>query len=359
MGRAVNLKRRLTQYFQHGIDPRISEMVALAKTIQQKKTSSLWEAVILEANLIKKHQSKYNIREKDNKSFLYFVIPLKSEWPQPFLIRQRELTKFLAKDFLVFGPFQSATIMKSLLRIVRWLIPYSSGRCRPLSGQACFDYQVGLCPGVCVGAVSQAEYKKNIKNLVLLFSGKKTRVIQRLKKENPERAKLFSHVQDVALAQGEKQFSQFARVEAYDVSHFAGKETYGAMAVFVNAEPDTDQYRLFKIRQALPADDLRALEEMLTRRFKHREWRFPGLILIDGGLPQVRHCSRVLKNMRIGIPLVGISKYENDKLVFPIKTKKSIKDIVAANKRVLLQARDEAHRFGNKARRQKARKSFL
>jgi len=366
VGRAVNLKRRISQYFSHStssgqaknIDFRIAEMVAAARSLQQRKTRSLWEAVILEANLIKKYLPKYNIREKDNKSFLYFAIPFRGVFPQPFLIRQRELKKFTGKGLRIFGPFQSASLMKNLLRIVRRLIPYSSGRCKPESGRPCFDYQVGLCPGVCRGIISSGEYKKNIRDLILLFSGKKNRIIQRLKKENPERAKLFEHIQDVALLQNEEKTGKgnlAKRLEAYDISHFGGKETYGAMAVFLEGERETDEYRLFKIKQALPGDDLHALEEMLVRRFRHKEWQAPGLILIDGGTPQVRHCAKVLKNLKIGIPLAGISKYENDKLVFPAKTKPSFKKAIGANKIVLLRARDEAHRFGNRARKRSTR----
>ena len=64
------------------------------------------------------------------------------------------------------------------------------------------------------------------------------------------------------------------RLEAYDISHFAGKETFGAMAVFSNGMENKDEYRLFKIKNAPPNDDLAALAEMIERRFKHKEWPF-------------------------------------------------------------------------------------
>ena len=122
------------------------------------------------------------------------------------------------------------------------------------------------------------------------------------------------------------------RLEAYDISHFAGKETFGAMAVFSNGMENKDEYRLFKIKNAPPNDDLAALAEMIERRFKHKEWPFPDLIAIDGGRPQVLAVSRVLQDNNIKMPLLGISKLQNDKLVFPLGAKKTFQELAEASK---------------------------
>ncbi|MDD5638391.1 MAG: GIY-YIG nuclease family protein, partial [Candidatus Pacebacteria bacterium] len=94
VGRASSLKNRLSSYFQKNLEPRIQEFVNLAEKIKYIKTQNLLEAVILEANLIKKYLPKYNIREKDNRSFVYLVIP-KKEFTKPIIVRERELKKFL------------------------------------------------------------------------------------------------------------------------------------------------------------------------------------------------------------------------------------------------------------------------
>ena len=145
------------------------------------------------------------------------------------------------------------------------------------------------------------------------------------------------------------------RLEAYDISHFAGKETFGAMVVFNNGMENKNEYRLFKIKNAPPNDDLAALVEMLERRLKHQEWPFPDLIVIDGGRPQVLAVSRVLRNNNIKIPMLGISKLQNDKLIFPLGAKKTFQELAEASKNVLLRARDEAHRFANFARKRRKR----
>ena len=367
VGRAVNLKRRVAQYFHpsassrqaQSLEPRIAEMVRLAKKIEIKTTATLWQAIILEANLIKKYQPKYNIRDKDNKSFAYLAIPKRVPYPQPFVIRGQKLSKNQLPiiNHSIFGPFQGVGELQTLLKIIRRAIPISMGRCAPLSGRPCFDYQLGLCPGACLGIISQQDYQKHIHNLVLLFSGQKQAVLGNLKKQNPEKAKILQRLQDVSIIQGENfKFEilnlKFAhRIEAYDISHFGGKNTYGAMAVMENGELDKSQYRLFKIRAAPASNDLLALQEMLERRLKHKEWPYPGLILVDGGIPQVRHVYKFLESLNAKIFLIGISKFQKDRLVFAPGLRLADRQKLQSGRPGLLGLRDEAHRFSNQARK--------
>jgi len=353
VGRAISLRRRILNYFQKSIDQRIAEMVGLAKKIKYQSTDTILEAIILEANLIKKYWPKYNIKDKDDRSFNYLVIP-KTEFPRPLIVRGRELKKISTQDN-VFGPYQSSALLKSALRIIRRIFPYST--CRPNSGKPCFDYQIGLCPGTCLGLLTPQEYQKNIKNIILLLSGNKKRILKQLEKENPEKAKAFKYIQDATLISKEDfDFTQKShRIEGYDVSHLTGKETFGSMVVFTDGQPDKNQYRLFKIKLAPRNDDLRSLEEMITRRFKHLEWSMPDLILIDGGRPQINYMSQVLKKINVNIPIVGISKFSGDKLVFPKEIKKSTKELIENTKNIFLAVRDEAHRFCLKSSRRTRR----
>src|SRR3989344_1707318 len=93
VGRATSLRRRVLQYFRKDIDPRIGEMVSLARAIKHHPTDTVLDSVILEANLIKKYWPKYNIQEKDDKSFIYIVIP-KADFPKPIIARGRALKHF-------------------------------------------------------------------------------------------------------------------------------------------------------------------------------------------------------------------------------------------------------------------------
>ncbi|NMB92272.1 MAG: GIY-YIG nuclease family protein [Parcubacteria group bacterium] len=358
VGRAVNLKRRLRNYFENNLEPRIQEMVSLAKQIKYQETTNLLEAVILEANLIKKYWPKYNVREKDNRSFVYVVIP-KTDFTKPIIIRGRELSKFPAQKAHIFGPYKSLTVIEAALKIIRRLFPYST--CKVGSGKPCFDHQIGLCPGACIGAISKEDYQKNIDNIILLLQGRHQTLLRKLTKENPEKADALKHLRDVALISREDYYlyPKFNRLEGYDISHFAGKETYGSMVVFEDGKPLTTAYRLFKIKEAPANDDLRALSEVILRRLKHLEWHLPDLMVIDGGKPQIDYLTKVFKKYNIKIPLVGISKYQNDKLVFVKNTKPSFKDLAQNIKPTLLKVREEAHRFAIMAGRRKRIKNML
>ncbi len=347
VGRATSLRRRVLQYFRKDIDRRIGEMVSLAQSIEFIQTDTVLEAIILEANLIKEYWPKYNIEEKDDKSFIFFVIP-KTDFPKPFMVRGRELKNFPIPEDRVFGPYQSYATLKTVLKIVRRIFPYST--CNQ-TGKACFDYQIGLCPGVCMGAVSKKDYQKNIANLLLFFRGEKNKLLKKLSKDNPEAALHLKHIQDVSLISREdlNMSGNFNRIEGYDISHFAGKEVYGSMVVFTNGEPDNKEYRLFKIK-TVTNNDLDALKEMLERRLKHTEWPKPDLILIDGGKPQIDYLRPLMEQYQFKAPWLGLSKLNGDHLVFPAGIKNVFKDLAETIKRTLQQVRDEAHRFANRGR---------
>ncbi|MBU1178004.1 GIY-YIG nuclease family protein [Patescibacteria group bacterium] len=352
IGRATSLRRRVLQYFRPDLDRRLTEMVEQARAIKHEKVDTVLETIILEANLIKKHQPKYNIKDRDDKSFIYIVIPKKVDYPKLLVVRARDLKKYPTQKAHVFGPYQKYSLVKQALKVIRHIFPYST--CTPLSGKHCFNYQIGLCPGACTGEITPAKYQKQINNIIMLLKGEKRRLAKKLGKESPETALALQHIKDVALiSRSEIPDTQvhFNRIEAYDISHLSGKETYGAMAVFTNGVPDKTQYRLFKIRTAGKADDLAALAEIIERRLRHPEWPLPDLWLVDGGKPQVDFIYKILTKHQAKSPLLGISKLQNDKLVFPPQTKKALQELAQTSKTILLQARDEAHRFANRGRK--------
>ncbi|MEI7620246.1 MAG: hypothetical protein WCJ57_01605 [Candidatus Falkowbacteria bacterium] len=261
------------------------------------------------------------------------------------------MKKFPATKAHVFGPYQSFSLIQNALKIIRRIFPY--GNCKPHSGKACFDYQIGLCPGACIDIVSKNDYQSNIKNIVLLLKGDKKRLLKKLIKENPDKIKSLQHIQDVSLLVRDDDLSlpKINRIEGYDISHLNGKETYGSMVVFSSGEADKKEYRLFKIKEAPPGDDERALSEMLLRRFAHQDWPTPDLLMIDGGKPQIDFVSRVLTHHNIHFPLVGISKLGGDKLVFTKGVNNNFKELAENIKDTLLKTREEAHRFVIKAGR--------
>ena len=95
------------------------------------------------------------------------------------------------------------------------------------------------------------------------------------------------------------------RIEGYDISHQAGENTVGSMVVFINGASTRNEYRKFKIRTSTN-DDLKSMKEIISRRLKHKEWDYPDLIILDGGITQVKAVLPLLEPYNI--PVIGRNK---------------------------------------------------
>lgn len=369
IGKATSLRSRVLSYFRSSsgrMDLRIKEMVDLSVGIKFQETDSVLEALILEANLIKKYQPRYNIKEKDDKSFNYIVIT-KEDFPRVMVLRRRDIEKNerKAKDLKVkylFGPFPEGGNLKDALKIIRRIFPFRD-KCLPAeAGKPCFNRQIGLCPGVCSGEISKADYAKTIKNIKLFFEGKKKDVVRNLKiemttfatKREFEKAgiiknKIFSlnHIQDVALIKDSSPLGSLAskwRIEAYDVAHISGKFIVGAFAVLENGKLDKSGYRLFKIKDVKGSNDTASLREMLLRRLSHKEWPLPNLIVVDGGKAQKNIAEMILRENKLKIPVVSVVKDDRHRPSNFLGLKKYIDKF----KKEILLSNYEAHRFALK-----------
>lgn len=353
IGKATSLKDRVKSYFARDIlmtrSPLIAKMLEEADRIEFIQTDSVLEALILEANEIKKHQPLYNSREKDDKSYNYVTIT-QEDFPKVVITR----------GFGTYGPFPYGSELKEALKIIRKIFPYRDDKCK-ISGRLCFNAQIGLCPGPCAGEISREDYRRGIRNLRLFFEAKKPQLLKSLEKEmkvfarsqNFEKAEkirrqifALDHIQDVALIKSDLNSrilnpkSSF-RIEAYDIAHLSGTNVVGVMTVVENGELAKSQYRKFKIH-ANKNDDLANLKEVLTRRFAHPEWRFPNLIVVDGGKGQINVTKEVLKNIGLNIAVVSVVKDERHKAREIIGGKNVLSR--ASDKEILL-VNAEAHRF--------------
>jgi excinuclease ABC subunit C len=367
VGKATSLKDRVKSYFNHDLlqtrGPLIADMIFQADRVKFTRTDSVLEALILEANLIKKYQPKYNTKEKSNKSFNYVIIT-KEAWPRVLVIREREIKKGLVyKIQEKFGPFTQGESLRQALKIIRKIFPFRD-RCIPLIGKPCFNRQLGLCPGMCDGSISQKEYGKVIHKIKLLFSGKTEGLKKNLKQEmdllaknqeyekaNEIKKQIFAlnHIQDVALVGVDSiqytvdSLQSDLRIEAYDIAHLSGTNNVGVMVVMENKELKKSDYRKFKIRNS-QGNDIGALKEILERRLKHSEWLFPDLIVVDGGLAQLNIAKQIISQINQGftlIDLVAVTKNEKHQPKAIIGGK----NIIKKYKKEILLANHEAHRF--------------
>jgi excinuclease ABC subunit C len=362
IGKATSLRDRVRSYFGDDLITtrglRLVSMVTVAKTVTYQETGSVLEALLLESKLIKEHAPPYNVREKDDKSFSCVVIT-KERYPRVLVMRIRDFEKrFSKKDIQsVYGPFASLSQLKEAMKIIRKMFPYRD-TCEEGAKRPCFNAQLRLCPGICVGLISEEEYKKTIKNIQKFFEGKKEEIKRSLEKEMKELAKknlfekaslvrntLFAldHIKDITLIKEEKVLSfkdKSFRIEGYDASHISGTGRVGVMTVLVGGEKEKNEYRKFKLEEGVN-DDYEGLREILLRRFSHKEWTFPDLIVIDGGLAHKQTAERVIAGLSLLIPCVSVVKDERH------KPKDILGDKVHVDyhKKDILLVNAEAHRF--------------
>lgn len=365
IGKATSLSGRVKSYFGKDLivtrGPLLLDMVTQSTSIKWQETDSVLEALILEANLIKKYQPKYNTKEKDNKSFNYVCIT-KDLIPKVLVVRGRNLNK--ENYAVVYGPFPNGMQLKDAMKIIRRIFPYIDEQSSKKNNRE-FYVQLKLTPE------NILQYKNNIKNLKLFFQGKKKSVALNFKKEMLSFAKkkefekageikkrLFAleHINDVALIKGDYLVStQKFRIEAYDIAHMAGKNMVGVMTVIENGQLAKNEYKKFIIRTQASSNDTGALEEVLSRRLRHVEWGLPSLIVMDGSVAQTNIAKAVLNRYQYKIPVVSVVKDDKHKA----KAIMGDEMIIKKYKKDILLANSESHRFAITFHKKRRDKNFL
>jgi excinuclease ABC subunit C len=386
IGKATSLKDRVRSYFANDListrGSRIIDMVTLADKIDFEVTDSVLEALILESSLIKKHAPKYNIKEKDDRSY-NFVVITKEEFPRVLLIRGKELKHNLglAKDLKIsktFGPFPNGSQLKEALKLVKKLFPYFDTK-SPIqindfkkARNYKLNLQINIYPDIFSGKVSRAEYLQNIKNIELLFNGKKKTILKNLEKQMLEYSKklefekatkikktifALNHIRDISLIKENETYSENVpqnRIESYDIAHLAGTNTVGVMTVMENGELKKSDYRKFIIKTALKNDDYGALVEVLTRRLNHTEWPLPEIIVVDGGKGQLSVAEKTLKAK------ISPENFSKIKIVSVVKDDKhkareilNSENLTEKNKKEIILLNQDTHRFAIEFHRKK------
>ena len=429
IGKAINIKNRVKNHFQQ---PSYRDNLFMDKVdkIGFFETDSEIEALVLEANLIKKYQPKFNVVWRDDKNYFYVAISqnpstgsVQAKIPYVFITHQQNFpkTKYI-------GPFVEGNALKKTLKFLRRAFPFYTTTLRQGSGRVihpknkCTWCHLGLCPGpvrnsshsvISNGAgpfLNLPAYKKDIKKLILILKGKRNAVLKSLEKEmkilskenkfekaakvrdriynlqqvmshrgiiEPEKKSFQENKIDQESWQKTQKILQgltnlnkeISRIECYDISNIQGNQAVGSMVVFVNGKPDKNQYRKFKILLSAKPNDIAMLKETLERRFKHKEWKYPEIILIDGGIAQLniaitvknnlketlRHSSGQAKNIRV----ISIAKRNPDLYIENKRKPILLKTLPQEIYNLVLQLDDEAHRFAITYHKKLRKKNLL
>ena len=184
IGKAKNLKNRVCSYFVKSNNVKNNIMLSKAVDVDTMIVNNEVEALLIEANMIKKYKPKYNIVLKDDKTFPYIVITNES-YPRVEIIREKNLKK---DGNIYFGPYTDVNYLRSVLKTLHQLFPLrtcnfniNSKTILSKQHQVCLDYHIGKCEGPCEGLVSKENYNSTIKNVFRFLKGKNSVVKKTIK----------------------------------------------------------------------------------------------------------------------------------------------------------------------------------
>jgi len=393
IGKALNLRNRVKSYFNDTLydRPYVKKMIPSINRIEVEETNNEIESLVLESALIKEYKPKYNSELKDDKSYAWIYISTKEKFPTVKITRNIRNTEL--ENGELFGPYPNTHSARRVFTYLRKLYPFCTCKEKKKTKE-CMYFHIGLCPGPYQGHITEKNYRKNINEILKFLKGRKRGQIEKLETEMRKYSKeklyekagelrdkindlkylgekidfeytdtaetyikrrkklLKENFQELKIELGLK---RLLRIECYDISNIQGKEAYGSMVVAENGEIKRSEYRIFRIKSLNTPNDMYMLKEVLTRRFNPNYFQKyksnPDIILIDGGKAQL---SVLEDSIPKEIYLMGITKgrrYKRkggrllDEFWFIDRTTKKIHKIKLFNKSILIDLRDEAHRF--------------
>jgi excinuclease ABC subunit C len=388
IGKAKDLRTRVGSYFlaAAAADQRTSHLVKEAYDVDFIETESHVDALLMEARLVKDIQPKFNRDLRDDKSFPYLQITTHEDYPRIEVTREPR-----SSGVKLYGPFANAGSLRGAVQALQKVFKF---RTCSLDIEAddqrwrwfrpCLLASINQCTAPCNLRISKDEYRKDIKRLRMFLEGSRKSLLDEMRQEMAQasadlkfeqaarlrdeinmleslrdRGDLDTHEQPEVfyidpkkgLAGLQKIFKLDERprnIEGVDIAHLGGNETVASLVQFLDGLPFKPGYRRFRIRDVEGVDDYASIREVVARRF--RKLRddgdvFPDLLLVDGGLGQLRKALEAFGVLEIKPPLV-LSLAKKEELVYVMGRDKPLRLSRRSYALRLLQyVRDEAHRF--------------
>lgn len=370
VGKAVSLRQRVRSYFHRpaALSPRIARLVAQVVDVEVRPTASEAEALLHEAECIKRYQPKYNVAFRDDKS--YPLLKLTSErFPRLMLIRRTRVDHTDTARY--FGPYPDAGSVHAALQFLRRVFPLRT--CRAFPKTPCLEYHIGQCLAPCAGFIDEAAYQKIVDDLTAFLEGKRDDLLRELSRRMEqvsrhqryeEAARLRDQIQALTSVIVAKEKSSLAgpleqlqlalklsalprRIEAFDCSNLYGTFAVGSMVTFMDGKPHKAHYRHFKIKTVQGIDDYQMMGELIRRRYGgtlSKELPLPDLIIVDGGRGQLNAALDELKALGRTIPTMGLAK-RFEHVMVPDQPDPIVLLPTSPVLHLIQRIRDEAHRF--------------
>ncbi|MBI4431640.1 MAG: excinuclease ABC subunit UvrC [Candidatus Omnitrophica bacterium] len=394
IGKALDLNKRVRSYFvTHGklFAPKLEVLRGRIRNLEIIQTPTEVDALLLEAHLINKFTPKYNIRQKDDKTYPLLKIT-GDNFPMIQMTRKKSDRKAR-----YYGPYTDAKLLREAVRMMNTIFPIR--KCRTLPKKACLYYHIKQCLAPCIMPEVKTEYDQLVKEINAFLAGGKKSMVEYLTEsmfaasmeERFEEAQMFKEqiraignlrrkrfdfkrpVKGIALS-GMLELKRVLRLKrvperivCFDVSNMRGAFAVASKASFHRELADKAEYKRYKIKTVKGIDDYAMIQEALRRMVRGiregRELFIPDLIVIDGGLGHLHAAEKVLaQEGYTEADLIALAKRFED--VFTLHSAAPVRlEEQSAGLRLLQKVRDEAHRFAlnyHKLLRKKAlSKSYL
>jgi excinuclease ABC subunit C len=277
VGKAKNLRSRLSNYFQNprNLAPRTAQMVAEADTVEWIQVATEVESLMLEYTLIQRHQPRYNVRYRDDKSYPFLAITLADEWPRAMVIRGKK-----KKGNRYFGPYAQAYAIRETLDLLLRTFPIRTctqgkyNRHERL-GKPCLDFHIEKCSGPCVGAISPEDYRQLTAELIRFLEGDTDEIVERLETDMQRASdemefELAARYRDRLISvrkANEKNQMVGTRNEDFDVIGMHDDELEAAVQVFFVRKGRVLGRRGFIVDKAEPLDRPELIARILERLY--------------------------------------------------------------------------------------------
>lgn len=289
VGKAASLKNRVRSYFQSpaGMLPKVRAMVGHIADFDVILTDSEVEALILENNLIKEYQPKYNINLRDDKTYPYIKVTMDEEYPRVLM------TRTVKKDGArYFGPYPDAGAVKATLKLLRQIFPCRTCKTKVVdrNRRPCLNAHIKQCLAPCSGKVSQAEYNRMISGINLFLEGRQGDLARRLTEEMEQAAadleferaaRLRDQVQALERVAARQKIVSAAGVDRDVVGVYRGEEESCAQVFFVRQGKVVGQRRYLLQEGVGDVSDGEILAAFLKQHYSQADY-IPREVLLPG-----------------------------------------------------------------------------
>jgi excinuclease ABC subunit C len=388
VGKAGNLRARVSSYFLQAaaLDQRTSGLVKEAFDVDFVEAESEVDALLMEARLIKDIQPKYNKNLRDDKTYPYLQITTHEDYPRIDVTREPRTS-----GVKLYGPFASAGSLRGAVQVLQKVFKFrtcsldiEADDSRWRWFRPCLLASINQCTAPCNLRIAREDYRKDIARLKTFLDGNRRQLLKEMQDEMAaaskelkfekaarlrdeiemleslrDRGELDKHKQpEVFFVDPKKGLSGLQKIlklperprniEGVDIAHLGGNETVASLVQFLDGLPFKPGYRRYRIRDVEGVDDYASIREVVARRFQKLRDEgevFPEILLIDGGIGQLRKGLEAFQMLGLAPPIV-LSLAKKEELVYVMDRDKPLRlSRHSYSLRLLQYVRDEAHRF--------------